>query len=132
MLAGGSLWVIAMHAEHPFADDPSLEHYCRMRHAVESLARDDRGLVDKALAELGLVRRVALAVPNFMFALAVVAETDMLAALPRRFVATHALRFGVVSTDAPLPLPSFQIRAVTTKAAVADAGVAWLLETLVR
>jgi DNA-binding transcriptional LysR family regulator len=125
-------FVIAMHAGHPFADDPSLERYCRMRHAVVSLAGDDRGLVDEALAGLGLTRRVALAVPNFMFALAVVAETDMLAALPRRFVATHAPRFGVVSTDAPLPLPSFQIRAVTTKAAVADAGVAWLIETLVR
>jgi DNA-binding transcriptional LysR family regulator len=125
-------FVIAMRAGHPFADDPGLERYCRARHVVVSLARDDRGLVDDALAGLGLARRVALAVPNFMLALAVVAETDMLAALPGRFVATHAPRFGVVSTDAPLPLPSFQIRAVTTKAAVADAGVAWLIETLVR
>ena len=59
-------------------------------------------------------------------------ETDLLAALPRRFVATHGPRFGVVSTDAPLRLPSFRIRAVVTKAAMADGGVAWLLEMLAR
>jgi DNA-binding transcriptional LysR family regulator len=125
-------FVVAMRPGHPFADEPSLERYCRMRHVVVSLAREDRGLVDDALAARGLARRVALAVPNFMFALAVVAETDMLAALPRRFVATHGPRFGLASADAPLPLPHFRIRAVATKAAVADAGVAWLIETLVR
>lgn len=125
-------FVVAMRAGHPFAADPSLERYCRMRHAVVSLARDEHGLVDETLARQGLTRRVALAVPNFMFALAVVAETDLLAALPGRFVAMHAPRFGVVSTEAPLPLPSSQIRAVATNAAMADAGVAWLIETLAR
>jgi DNA-binding transcriptional LysR family regulator len=125
-------FVVAMRPGHPFADEPGLERYCRARHVVVSLARDDRGLIDDALARLGLARRVALAVPNFMLALAVVAETDMLAALPGRFVATHGPRFGVVSRDAPLALPRSRIRAVATEAAVADAGVAWLLETLVR
>ncbi|HET6522282.1 MAG TPA: LysR substrate-binding domain-containing protein [Geminicoccaceae bacterium] len=125
-------FVIAMRAGHPFADDPSLERYCRMRHLVVSLARDDHNLVDDALARRGLARRVALAVPGFMFALALVAETDMLAAVPRRLVAMHAPRFGLASTDAPLPLPRFRIRAVATGAAMTDAGVAWLFETLVR
>jgi DNA-binding transcriptional LysR family regulator len=127
-------FVIAMRAGHPFADDPSLERYCRMRHVAVSLAREDRGLVDGALARLGSARRVALAVPNFMFALAAVAGSDMLAALPRRFVGMHAPRFGLASAAAPpaLVLPRFRIRAVATGAAVADAGVAWLLETLAR
>jgi len=38
------------------------------------------------------LRRIALTVPNFMFALAVIAETDFISALPRRFVAMHAAR----------------------------------------
>jgi DNA-binding transcriptional LysR family regulator len=125
-------FIVVMRPGHPFADDPSLDSYCRMRHVVVSLARDDRGLVDDALAQQGLARRVALAVPNFLFALAAVAETDLLAALPRRFVALHAPRFELASAEAPLPLPRFRIRAVVTEAALADAGVAWLLETLVR
>jgi DNA-binding transcriptional LysR family regulator len=125
-------FVVAMRAGHPYADDPSLERYCRARHVVVSLTGDERGLLDEVLAERGLARRVALAVPNFMFALALVAESDMLAALPRRFVAMHAARFGAASGEAPVPLPRFRIRAVATGAALADAGVAWLFDALAR
>jgi DNA-binding transcriptional LysR family regulator len=123
-------FVVAMRAGHPFADDPTLERYCGMHHLIVSLARDDHGFVDEALEGQGLSRRVALAVPGFMMALALIAETDLIAALPRRFVAMHAQRFGLVSTEAPLPLPHFAIRAITTKAAMMDAGVAWLFNTL--
>jgi DNA-binding transcriptional LysR family regulator len=123
-------FVIAMRARHPFADAPTLDNYCRMRHLVVSLTRDDHGFVDDALAGLGLSRRIALAVPNFMFALAQIAETDLIAAIPDSLVATHAQRFGLASCKAPLPLRTFLIRAVTTRAAMLDAGVAWLFELL--
>ena len=63
-------------------------------------------------------------------ALAVISETDLIAALPRQLVAMHAARFGVVSTQAPLPLPLFQIRAVAPKVAMMDAGLAWLFEAM--
>ena len=96
-----------MRAGHPFARAPTLDRYCEMRHLVVSLTGDPYGFVDEALAEHGRSRRVALTVPNFMMALAVIAETDLIAALPRQLVAMHAARFGVVSTQAPLPLPSF-------------------------
>jgi hypothetical protein len=39
-------------------------------------------------------------------------EKAKAAALPRQLVAMHAARFGVVGTQAPLPLPLFQIRAI--------------------
>lgn len=53
-----------------------------------------------------------------MFALAVIAETDLISALPRRFVTMHAARFGVLSLDAPLPLPGFRLNAVAPKVAM--------------
>ena len=65
-----------------------------------------------------------------MMALAVISETDLIAALPRQLVAMHAARFGVVSTQAPLPLPLFQIRAIAPKVAMMDAGLAWLFEAM--
>jgi DNA-binding transcriptional LysR family regulator len=52
-----------------------------------------------------LTRRVALTVPNFIFALSVLAETEMVSALPKRFVEIHGARFNVVAVKAPLPLP---------------------------
>ena len=58
------------------------------------------------------------------------AESDLIAAMPRRFVAMHASRFGVVAREAPLRLRKFSIRAVVLKAALMDAGLAWLDEEL--
>ena len=85
-----------------------------------------------ALAQRGLSRRVALTVPNFMFALAVLADSDLISALPRRFVAAHARRFGLVAVEAPLELPRFQLSIVVPRVAMLDAGLAWLVGLLER
>lgn len=123
-------FVLAVRTGHPFLEAPTLERYCAMQHLVVSLAGDPHGFVDEVLARRGLARRVALTVPNFMFALAVLAETDLISALPRRFVLSHAARFGVVSVDAPLPLGRFRLNAVSPKAAMTDAGLTWLFGVL--
>ena len=123
-------FVIAMRAGHPFADDPTLERYCEMQHLVVSFTGDPHGFVDEVLAKQGYSRRVALTVPSFMFALAVVADTDLISALPRRFVAMHAARFGVLSLDAPLPLTNFRLNAIAPRAAMMDAGLAWTFNLL--
>jgi len=123
-------FVIAMRAGHRFARNPTLERYCEMQHLVVSHSGDPHGFVDDALAKRGRERRIALTVPNFMLAVAVVAETDLLAALPGRFAAMHRARFGIVGLDAPLPLPASRVNAVAPKAALMDAGVAWLFDLL--
>ncbi len=123
-------FVIAMRRGHAFGRDPTLERYCAMQHLVVSHTGDPFGFVDQALLERGLSRRVALTVPNFMFALAVLDETDLIAALPERFVATYAPRFNLISVPPPLPLARFQISAVASKAAMLDAGLAWLFNQI--
>jgi DNA-binding transcriptional LysR family regulator len=65
-----------------------------------------------------------------MFALAVVAETDLIAALPRSFVRLHGKRFGVASVESPLPMDDFRIRAIVPKVALMDAGLAWLFNRI--
>jgi DNA-binding transcriptional LysR family regulator len=123
-------FVIAARAGHPFADAPTLDRYCGMQHLVVSHTGDAYGFVDRALAEQGRSRRIALTVPNFMFALAVIAETDLISALPRRFVAMHAARFGIVARNPPLPLERFRLTAVAPKAAMTGAGLTWLFDRL--
>jgi DNA-binding transcriptional LysR family regulator len=127
-------FVIATRAGHPFADAPSLDRYCRMLHLIVSLTGEPRGhvgtYVDQTLARQGLSRRVALTVPNFMLALAIIGETDLIAALPRTLMAMHAARFGVTGIEAPLPLRRFQMRAIAPKVAMMDAGLAWLFDLL--
>ena len=120
--------MIAAHRGHPFAEAPSTEAYCASAHLVTSQTGDPLGFVDMALARQGLSRRVALTVPSFFMALAVAAATDLLVAIPRSFARTHGADLTIV--EPPLPLPRFTISAVLPRAALSDAGLAWLLGAL--
>jgi len=123
-------FVIAARVGHPYAKRPNLEHFCTLQQIVVSLTGDAHGLVDKVLAKRGLSRRVALTVPNFMMALALIAETDLIGAMPRSLLAMHAPRLGLTLIEPPVPLRRDPIRAIVTKAAIMDAGVAWLYRVL--
>lgn len=123
-------FVIAMRAGHPFADKPTLDRFLAVQHLLVSHTGEAFGFIDRLLAEQGLSRRIALTVPNFMFALAVIAETDLVAALPRAFVAMHGARFGVASVKAPMRLTRFRIRAIAPTVALQDEGLAWLFNVI--
>jgi DNA-binding transcriptional LysR family regulator len=123
-------FVIAARAGHPYVRKPTLANYCAADHLVMSPTGDPHGLVDDVLAKKKLARRVLLTVPNFMLALAIVAESDLLAAMPRTFVARHAARFGVVGSEWPEALGADAIRAIVPKAALKDEGIAWLFSAV--
>jgi DNA-binding transcriptional LysR family regulator len=123
-------FVVAMRQRHPFTRRPTLDHYCSAKHLVVSLDGDPHGFVDTALAARGRSRHVALTVPNFMYALAVLAETDLIAALPRRFVALHGPKYAVTARDPPIALGRFRLSAVAPAAAMMDAGLSWLFGVL--
>ena len=114
----------------PLRVKPTLQRFCEARHLVVSMTADPHGFVDEVLAKQGMSRHVALTVPDFRSGLATVADTDLIAAMPRRFVAMHAARFGVIAREVPLRLRKFSIRAAVPKAALMDAGLAWLFDEL--
>jgi DNA-binding transcriptional LysR family regulator len=123
-------FVVVMRKRHPFAARPTLQRFCEARHLVVSMTADPQGFLDDDLARLGVSRRVVLTVPDFGAGLAAVAETDLIAAMPRRFVAMHAARFGLVAREVPLRPRKFAIRAAAPKVALMDAGLAWLFDEL--
>jgi DNA-binding transcriptional LysR family regulator len=123
-------FVIAARAGHSYERAPNLESYCKLQHLVVSHTGDAYGFVDFELARKGLARRVALMVPNFVFALGVLRETNLVSALPRRFVQMYGPRFGVVANKAPIALPRFSINVIVPKVAMMDAGVAWIVAVL--
>lgn len=125
-------FVVAARAAHPFFSRPSLENYCAAKHVLVSTTGGVRGFVDEFLEKRGLSRRVTLSVPHFMHALAALDGTDLLAAVPRSLAIAHAARFGLAFTEAPSPVPYAQMLAITTRAALADPGVAWLVQQIER
>jgi DNA-binding transcriptional LysR family regulator len=123
-------FVVTMRKGHPFARNPSLERFCSMRHLLVSLTGDPLGVVDVGLAQQGLARRVVLTVPSFMMALSTLAKTDLLGTLPRHMVTHCAAQFGLVTVDLPVLRRRDPVSVVATKAAMMDAGIAWLFELL--
>jgi DNA-binding transcriptional LysR family regulator len=77
-------------------------------------------------------RRVMLTVSNFLQALAIVAESDLVAAMPRHFVMRYAARYRVVVTEPPIPLQSSPVLAIAPQVATMDGGLSWLLGALER
>jgi DNA-binding transcriptional LysR family regulator len=125
-------FVIVSRAGHPFAEAPTLDRYCTMKHIVVSTTGEWHTNVDNVLARDGRSRRIALTVPNFMLAFALIAETDLIAALPKSLLAMHGERFGLIGTPLPFRTRRFQVRAIVPKVAMMDAGVEWLFGILGR
>lgn len=125
-------FVIVRRAGHPIGKRLTLARYCAAPHLVVSVSGDPQGMVDRHLAKRALSRRVVLTVSNFMQALAVVAETDLVAAMPRRFVTRYAERFGVVIAEPPIPFSSSPVLAIVPQVATMDGGLTWLLGVLER
>ena len=75
---------------------------------------------------------MVLTVSNFLQALAIVAESDLVAALPRIFATRYAARYRVVVSEPPIPLSSSPILAIAPQVATMDGGLSWLLGALER
>jgi DNA-binding transcriptional LysR family regulator len=123
-------FVLVTRPGHPLSKKCTPEAYAAADHLLVSVSGDPEGMVDKLLAKKKLKRHVALTVPNFMLALALIEESDLVAALPRHFVARHSARYKVVSFEPPLPLMSSPIVAIAPQVATRDGGLLWLLESL--
>ena len=81
-------YVLAGRAEHSaLRPGLSLETFCQLEHVIVS--PDGGGFsaaTDIALANLGLMRRVVLSVPHFLFMLETLRNSDLVAVLPERLV----------------------------------------------
>ncbi|MCK1683911.1 LysR family transcriptional regulator [Bradyrhizobium sp. 147] len=124
-------FVLAMRRGHPLERASPRVAFSQSQHLLVSLSGEPRGFVDEMLAKRGLERRIALTVPNFMMALVQLSGSDLIAALPRRLVEHHAGRFGLVFVELPFARKPDTIRAIATKAAMRDAGIAWLMQIVV-
>jgi DNA-binding transcriptional LysR family regulator len=125
-------FVIVERAQGGKSSPMTLQRFCELKHVLVSTTGEPRGFVDEELGQQNLARRVALTVPNFFAALSVVADTDLVAAVPRMFAEREAGRFGFTIHRSPVALPNFELHAITSRAAMSDEGVAWLIDKLTK
>src|SRR5439155_12458909 len=78
-------FVLIARRGHPLGGQPlSIEAYAALDHVLVSPRGDTSGAVDRALADYGLKRRIALLVATYLALPAVLAASDLVATVPRR------------------------------------------------
>jgi len=84
--------------------------------------RGFRGL-DAAYARLGIAREIAVVVPSFVAAAAIVAETDLVATLPESTVQRLAKTFRLHELSPSAPLASSELKLAWHERTDQDAGM---------
>jgi DNA-binding transcriptional LysR family regulator len=118
------------------ADHPALLRKKKLRlaqlsaasHVMVSPEGAGPGLVDRALAQQGLSRRVALRVPSFVSALEIVRRSDLVLTAP---TALRRLAPDLAMVAPPLVLPEHSVDIVWHERFAHDLGHRWLRELLV-
>jgi DNA-binding transcriptional LysR family regulator len=96
---------------HPYVQGPhTVERFAAFPQVLMAVGGSGPGVVDVALAQRGLSRRVAARVPAFTMGAALVAGSDLLMTLPRRFGAPLARAFDLEVLPVPLPLEDFTVK----------------------
>ena len=126
-------FLVVARAGHPiFSGKLDAARFAACDHVLVSPIGGLSGMVDDVLAAIGLARRVALAVPFFLTAMATVARSDLIATLPRRLVLAHAGTFGLTSVEPPLEIRRFPVRMLWSRRLGEDPAVAWLRSRLIQ
>jgi DNA-binding transcriptional LysR family regulator len=99
--------------------------YAQLDHVQISVAGDFRALEIEPAEQRASARRTVAAVPRFLMAFAVVAQTDAVAIAPHGLARAHASAFGLALHELPFRLDPIRVLAV--RRPQADAGTLWLL-----
>lgn len=116
----------AMRADHPLAGSMSRDGFLVARHVAVVAREFSEDPVDTWLRQEGCERNVVLTVPNYLQALHVVAQSDLVAVLPERLVLAYAAVLDVVAVEPPLDAGTFDEYLLHPARSHADPGCVWL------
>ncbi len=120
-------YVCVMRSDHALAGAPlSLDAFCQAQHVLVSFSGRDYGLIDEALALVNRSRRVVLTVNQFFTTGSVVAQSDLLAVLPRHFVQVTGYAPQLAVHELPFEVPPIQVDALWHQRHDADSAQIWL------
>jgi DNA-binding transcriptional LysR family regulator len=103
-------FVCVCRSDRLFIEDTlSLQDYVNAAHLLVSVQEDMVGRVDYLLAQQNLTRHIALSVPHFLVAPAILAQTNLIATLPARVAHEFAPSLNLKILPCPFPLKGFSV-----------------------
>jgi DNA-binding transcriptional LysR family regulator len=114
-------------SDHPrVREAPSLEQFESESHVVVVTSGTGHLIVDRTLEQLGVRRRLAVRIPNYLGLATIIGTTDYLCTLPRRAALIMARNGEVASWDLPFELPEYVVRQHWHERQMRDPGNRWL------
>jgi DNA-binding transcriptional LysR family regulator len=119
-------FLCAMRRGHPLAKKRrlTLDQFVSCPHALVAPGGRPSSVVDRALAKLGRKRRVAISIPHFLAAPAIVASSDVILTMGKRLA--KAAGRDLHLTEAPLALSGFTVAMFWHERQQVDQAHQWL------
>ncbi|MFD1704219.1 LysR family transcriptional regulator [Methylopila henanensis] len=108
----------------------TIEDYVRLPHVLTSLVESAHGVVDDALAKIGLSRVIALTSPRFTAVPFVVKQAPVIATMHARVARFFADALDLTVSPAPILLPDVSVSMIWHASYDGDAGHRWLRDTI--
>jgi hypothetical protein len=122
-----------MSRKHPEAGQPmTLAHYLGLPHVKVAATALGTNMIDDALARRGLRRNVVLTVPSWFEMRGVIANTDLVAAMPGQWAHDPAFSEGCLWHKLPLDEVTFAVDMRSRTRDARDPGQLWLCDLITR
>ncbi|MFM9926325.1 LysR family transcriptional regulator [Variovorax sp. H27-G14] len=119
--------VVALRSGHPLASGKwGIERYARAEHLTVSRRGRLSDPVDKALAALGLRRRVAASAPTSTAALLFACQSDLVVVVPERMCHAAITALGLLTLPLPLKMAPVPVHCAWHQRYEADNAHVWL------
>lgn len=119
-------------ARLPLVPPLTLEDYVAVPHVLGSLRGDAHGVVDDALAPLGLRRTIAVTTPHFAAVPFHLKEARLLSTVPQPAARLFAERFDLAISPVPVALPDVDVSMLWHASYDHDPAHRWLRGTVAR
>ncbi len=123
-------FVCVVRKGHPALPKMELERFVEYPHVLVTPGGQPGGFVDRALAERGLGRRVAVRVHSFMLAPAYIQNTNYVLTVPEKAARRVAAHHEVEVLELPLSVPGLTLSMVWHARNHRDAAHVWLREQI--
>ena len=104
--------------------------YAGAQHILVAPHGRNPGVVDSALRKIGMTRKMAITVPDFVSAARLVATGSMIATMPSRIAVHYSKHYRLNVFEVPLQLPELDIAVASHPRATSDPTIIWLIDEL--
>ena len=128
---GKDQFVCIMSRNHPLLQGNfTLQAYAEASHALVTMGGERKGLVDYTLEKYGLQRRIALRVPHFVAAFALVAGTELILTVPYGLAKSCAADHGLEIIPFPAEQEELTYSLIWHERFMRDSGHIWLRQLI--